>query len=77
MALANAVTTEDASETETTSAVTTTIPAAWTMPAMQDVWVNGEHYDEYGRRIKPLPKTMGSIDFFAIMSDKNGKYSNT
>lgn len=76
--LGNPATTQTETQTTTssssyTNAVTTT---TW-MQVLQDSWVNGEHYDEYGRRIKPIPTTMGDLEFFAIMSDKNGQFKAT
>ena len=36
-----------------------------------------EHKNSEEKRIEPIPKTLGKVDFFAVMADKNGKFKAT
>lgn len=36
-----------------------------------------DNFDENGKRVEPIPKTLGSIDFFAVMADTDGSFKAT
>ena len=75
VALANTVTTEPSSD-KSTSAKTTTAKSDGTKPPEppEDGHKNAPPGE---KRIEPIPKTLGKVDFFAVMADKNGKFKAT
>ena len=83
VALANTVTTAETTSSKTTKStqrttpVTTTVLRTESKPVPPEIRESEQRYDDNGRRIEPIPKTLGSIDFFAIMADNNGKYMAT
>ena len=84
VALANTVTTAETTSsskttksTQRTTPVTTTVLRTESKPVPPEIRESEQRFDDNGRRIEPIPKTLGSIDFFAIMADNNGKYMAT
>ena len=80
VALANTVTT-DPSAKKTTSAETTTSKGKEDKPPVppddKKETPPDEHKNSEEKRIEPIPKTLGKVDFFAVMADKNGKFKAT
>ncbi|MBR1824208.1 MAG: HAMP domain-containing histidine kinase [Ruminococcus sp.] len=70
VALANTVTTETTAKTTKK----TTAKAAETTTTRPSEPPRDERFNDEGKRIEPIPKNLGSIDFFALMADENGQY---
>ena len=85
VALANKVTTAPSQTTAKETVSTTTAKAAnaknegSTPPTPPDnkKELPPEEHKNGDKRIEPIPKSLGSIDFFAVMADKNGKFKAT